>query len=83
LLTPLVLLIIAVISDSSNTTDYCSNIPVIFLITAVVLLCVAALLNSKLNYLEITVGILITATEAVIFLSQSSSRSHSNVTSPR
>ena len=41
------------------------------------------LLNSKINYLEITVGILLTATEAVILLPQSSSRSHSNVTSPR
>ena len=41
------------------------------------------LLNSKINYSEITVGILLTATEAVILLPQSSSRSHSNVTSPR
>ena len=41
------------------------------------------LLNSKINYLEITVGILLTATEAVTLLPQPSSRSHSNVTSPR
>jgi hypothetical protein len=44
---------------------------------------VTVLLNSKINYLEITVGVLLTAMEAVILLPQSSSRSHSNVTSPR
>ena len=42
-----------------------------------------AWLYDKYNYLEITARILLTAMEAVILLPQSSSRSHSNVTSPR
>jgi hypothetical protein len=72
----------------SNITDYCSYIPVILLLTAVMLLeyncsIIAVCDCTKLNYLEITARILITATVAVILLSQSSSRSHSNVTSPR
>jgi hypothetical protein len=41
------------------------------------------LLNSKINYLEITIRILLTTMKAVMLLPQSSSRSHSNVTSPR
>ena len=36
-----------------NITDYCSKIVGILLITVVILLFVAVLLNSKLNYLEI------------------------------
>ena len=44
---------------------------------------VTVLLNSKIKYLEITVRILLTATEAVILLPKSSSLSHRNMTSPR
>ena len=47
------------------------------------LLFMTVLLNSKIKYLEITVRILCTAIEAVILLLQLSSRSHSNMTSPR
>jgi hypothetical protein len=71
------------IAYSGNITDYCSNITGILLIIKVILLFVAVLLNSKLNYLEITVRTLVTATKALILLSWLRSMSHSNVASPR
>ncbi len=53
------------------------------MVTAVILLFLAVLLNSKFNYLEITVRTLITATKAEILLSWPRSRSRSNMTSSR